>query len=539
MGISDARERKAAALAAERERLARVRSEREQGRRDSIWQEFRVSSELIADLKDAVEAAILAVGPSGGETAGKLSVLLDGKLCPEAPRVLLELLGKLPPDIGVLHLARLHEIGVPQVAESGHAAALISGRVEPTEQALRKLQDFSPELDLWRDAELLRLGAKPKSPERFLAHAPLVLIDDFLDGDPSVSLTGGERTDGGENLYLLARRDPAKLTDEQLEAIGWQDELWRRRVATDPCQRVPAEAPESAQILQRVADGDPLALKLLVGLLQGKPKQLVQHVLANPDRPAGWPRAMFAERALWPVLAELCRGTDLPGNGQGPLADFVAWRDLRAAHRDLMNVSATAYGMLAPHLESAAVWAREEATAMEVYLDLRFADPGDSQPLHDALRRLSALDSEHPVIRGNIVWVRRHLETDRNNRGPLFNPFLELGVPHGASSEEWKEAWRGLRRELRGRTEELSDVNRAHDLLRDIEARSDLESNPLYVLPVHEEELFPSPRVPSLTIPPACPLDRRTEPLNPQERAPLREAATASVMRMAVRERTP
>jgi hypothetical protein len=539
VGISDARERKAAALAAERKRLARVRQEREQGRRDSIWQEFQVASDRIPDLRSAVEAAILAAGSSGGETAENLSVLLDGRLCPEAPRLLLELLRKLPPKVGVLHLARLHEIGVSQVAESGRVAALISGQAEPTAQVLHKIQDISPDLNLWRDAELVRLGAKPKTLAHFLAHAPLALVDDLLDGDPSVSPLGGERADVQENLYLLARSDPAKLTDEQVEALGWREEVWRRRVVADPCKRVPDDAPEAARILQGVADGDPRALELVVGLLEGKSKQMVQHVLANPDKPAGWPKAMFTDRALWPVLEELWARAGLPESGPGPLADFIAWCDLRAAHHELMNVSAKAYEAVAPYMESTATWVREEAVATEVYLNLRFADPGDSQPLHDALRRLSALGSNHPVIRDNIAWVRRHLETDRNNRGPLFNPYLELGVPHGAPAEEWKEAWRSLRRDLRGRTEELSDVNQAHDRLRDIEAGVSSKSDSLYVLPVHEEKLFPNPRVPELVIPTARPLERRTETLTPEETERVREAAMASAMRLTVRERTP
>lgn len=539
MGISDARERKTAALVAERERLARIRKEREQGRRDSIWQEFQVGSSRIPELRDAVEAVILAAGSSGGETAEKLSTLLDGKLCPEAPRVLLGLLGRLPPKVGVPHLARLHEIGIPQVAESGRAAALISGQVEPTAWTLRKLQDVSFDLNLWRDAELVRLGEKPEALDRFLAQAPLALVDDLLDGGPSVPVAAGERADERENLYLLARSDPAKLTDEQVEAIDWQDEAWRRRLLADPCREVPEEAPEFVRILAGVADGDPRALALVVGFLEGKPKQLVQHVLSNPDKPAGWPKAMFTDRALWPVLEELCENAEPFMDAQGPLADFAAWRDLRLAHRDLMKVSAGAYKVLAPHLDSGTAWVREEAASMEVYLNLRFAALGDSQPLRDALHRLSALDSDHPVIQANTAWVRRRLEADRNTRGPLFNPYLELGVPHGAPSEKWKEAWRSLRRELKGKTEELSDVNQAYDLLRDIEAGGGLTDNPLYVLPVHKEELFADPSVPSLTIPEARPLDRRTEPLTPEATARIREAAEVSVMRLAVRERTP
>ncbi|WP_150252391.1 hypothetical protein [Nocardiopsis deserti] len=538
VGISDARERKAAALAAERQRLARVQREREQGRRDSIWQEFRVTSERIPGLRDVVEAVILEAGPSGGDAAEKLSALIDDKLCPEAPRALLELLGNLPPETGILHVARLHALRVPQVARFGQAAAMLAGEAEPHARVLRGLPYLSPALNLWRDVELLALGEKVRSLERFLEQAPLSLVDDLLDRNPAVPLSGEERDDQAENLYLRARRDPSSLSGQDLEELDWHEEVWRRRLQSDPHHEVPEDAPELARLLGGVATGDSQALEQLVGYLRGKPRLLVQQLLANRSYPVRWPKVLLADPALWPVLERLC--LDIPIEAaKAPLGDFAAWRDLRAAHHGLMKVSAAAYRTVAPHLESEIAWVREEATAAEVYLDLRFADPGDSQSLRDALRRLSALDSDHPVIRDNIAWARRHLETDRNNRGPLFNPYLELGVPHGAPVEEWKEAWRILRKELRGRTEELSDVNQARDLLRDIEAGGGLDANPQYVLPVHRDRLFPSSCVPRQLVPDARPLERRTRPSAPEDTANIRREAVVSIMKLAASERTP
>ncbi|WP_160050527.1 hypothetical protein [Nocardiopsis sp. FR4] len=539
MGTGDPRERKARALAEERQRLARIRQERARARGDDVWREFQVEPDRISDLRDAVEAAIVAAGAAGGDTAERLSVLLNGRPCPEAPSLLLRLLGRLPSRLGALHLARLHEIGVRQTAESGYVAALISGRVEPTAETLLKVRCPTPPLLLWRDSELVRLGSAPTDPERFLSTAPLALVDDFLGREPAVSPTGQERTDARENLYLLARSDPDRLTGEQAEALDWPEELWRRRLREDPGLPVPDEAPESARILAGVADGDPVAAELLVGSLAGRAENLLRDLLDNRGRPAAWPRAVFADRSFWPLLEDLCGSATLPRSAPAPMSEFVAWRDLRRAHRDLMNVDPRTYKALSPHLASRTAWVREEATAMEVYLNLRFADPGDSQALRNAWVRLAALKSDSPVVAANIAWLMSLLDTDRNHRGPLFNPYLELGVPHGVAAGEWKAAWRGLRRELKGRTEELSDINHARDLLRDIEADGGPENHPLYVLPVHREELFPAPRVPAPLIPGARPLPRRTESLPPSERERIRDEAMASLMELAVRERTP
>jgi hypothetical protein len=470
--------------------------------------------------------------------AERLSALLDGEPCPEAPRLLLRLLGRLPSQLGVLHLARLHEIGVSRTAESGRLAELLSGRVEPTKDILLELRCPTPPLLLWRDSELVRLGSAPADPEHFLSAAPLALVDDFLDGCPPLALNGSGRTDARESLYLLARSEPTRLDDEQVEALDWREELWRRRIEADPGLPVPDDAPESARNLAGVGAGKVGDAELLVSSLAGGAERTMRDLLANPGRPAAWPRAVFADRSFWPVMEELCGSATLPRSAPEPLSEFIAWRDLRRAYRDLMNVNPRAYKTLTPHLASKSAWAREEATAMDAYLNLRFADPGDSQVLRNAWARLAALRSSSPVVAANIAWLVRLLDTDRNRRGPLFNPYLELGVPHGAPSDDWKAAWRGLRRELKGRTEELSDINHARDLLRDIEADGGPEKHPLYVLPIHEDVLFPAPRVPLPLVPGARPLPRRTEPLPPAETERLRDDARASLMELAVREGT-
>ncbi|XKK40038.1 hypothetical protein HFP72_04435 [Nocardiopsis sp. ARC36] len=323
-----------------------------------------------------------------------------------------------------------------------------------------------------------------------------------------------------------------------MDQLGWQEELWRRRLLDDPLLTVPDDAPEPVRDLAAMACGDPLALQRLVVRLDGKSRKLVQHVLASRDEPAGWPKALFTDTALWPLLESLCGQAVINNTASTEVADFVAWRDLRAAHRDLLDVNPAAYDRIKPHLHSSRAWVQEEAAAMEVYLNLRFSEPGESGSLHAALRTLGRLSKRSPITEANLAWVRTQLRTDRNHRGPLFNPYLELGVSHGAPQEKWREAWRRLRRKLQGRREELSDINHARDLIRDMEATGGESNHPQYVLPVHADKLFPRPCVPARFITEPRPIARGTAPLSGAARERIRLDALTSLLHIAASERT-
>lgn len=538
MDISDPRARKAAALAEERLRLARIREERERGRRDSVWQEFGAESERIPDLRDTVEAVVAASGDDAGGPAQGLRAMLEGRMCPGAPGLLLELLRDLPPGAAAGHLARLHGIGVPALAKWTRLGELLHGQREPTAEELQGLPSLEPAFSLWRDGELLRRGNRLRSLERFLENAPLSLVDDLVDRGTAFPLGGRERSDPQENLYLLARRSPERLTDAQVASLGWPEEVWRRHLLADPGCEVPDGVPGPVRDLAAVGGGDPEALARLVHTLDERSRRLVRQVLGEPERPSVWPRALFKDTDLWPVLERLCEGRALEPS-QETVVPFAAWRDLRSAHRELLDVRPSAYEHLAPHTSSSEPWVREEAAAMEVYLDLRFSESGDSQVLHKALERLNALPERSAVTEGNIAWIHSRLAMDRNNRGPLFNPYLELGVAHGSDQRTWRDAWRSLRRRLQGRKQELSDINQARDLIRDIEATGGLGNHPLYVLPVFPDRLFPRPRVPRRFVAEPRPLARRSGPVSPELRERIRTDAITALLNRAVAERTP
>lgn len=505
-----------------------------------MWQEFQVGPEQIPELRAVVEAAVEEAGEGGGQAAQGLRDLLEGRLCPGAPGQLLRLLQCVPPNSGVEYLVRLHAIGVAAVGHvSEHALALAEpGAVSV--QSLRELPRLAPEVDLWRDAQLVMRGWRPKSWGSFVAGAPLSLVDDLLDrenGETGQPRVGQDRGDA-ENRYLLARSRPAELTEDQVAELDWEEEVWRRRLLADPAHPVPDGVPEAIEILAGVAEGVPVALEALVDQLSGEPRQLVRQVLDHPASPADWPAQLVENTALWPVLDHFCEvppGQERLGSEKQP---FALWRELRAAHRELLRLRSTAFDYLEAPLRSPTTWVREEAVSMAVYLDLRFSEPGDSKALKRALRRLKGLRSTNPTVQRNIRWLGNVLAKDRNSRGPLFNPYLELGVSHGAPAREWKGAWREMRRELKGRAVDLSDINLAYDMLRDWEVSAENEPGNMYVLPVCPEHLSPPPRVPALLVPPARPMGRRTEAFSAEESQRLRENALKSVLRSALPERT-
>ena len=531
------RARKAAAREEELRRLKKLREERGRERGVGAWQEFQVDPDRIPELRSVVEAAVKESGENGGRATRALRGLLAGRDCPGARELLLDLIQTLPSESGIEYLIRLHTVGVEGIADISGFASVLTSPEKVSPQDLVSLPRLSPEVDLWCDARLVLRGQRPRYPESFVASAPLPLLDDLIDQDVELPSVRREHDEAADR-YLLARSRPAELTDTQVNELGWEEELWRRRLLADPAHPVPDGVPEGIEILAGIAMGDPDALEAAGDSLSGGVGQMVRQVLDHPGRPAGWPTSLVEEPALWPVLDHFCEAPPGQGWSEGEKPLFAQWRELWAARRELLGVSPKAFEFLQGPLRSPTRWVREEAVSMEVYLDLRFSEPGDMAAPRQALKRLKGLRSANPIVLHNISWLSRMLAKDRNNRGPLINPYLELGVPQGAATHEWKAAWRELRRRLKGRPIELSDVNLAHDMLRDTEAPPEGEHGDMYVLPVHPNHLSPPPRVAKMLIREPRPMKRCTKPLSPEEDERLRVEAMGSLVRAALTERT-
>ena len=65
--------------------------------------------------------------------------------------------------------------------------------------------------------------------------------------------------------------------------------------------------------------------------------------------------------------------------------------------------------------------------------------------------------------------VRRQSQLTTNDRRPWENPYLILGVDHGAPPEVWKQAWRRTRAEKAHDIDQLSRVNEAKDMIMTLE----------------------------------------------------------------------
>lgn len=519
------------AVEAERKRLSTLRRRRAEERAARLWSEFDVSSDLLDTLGDVVAQIVASSAGQGGAAEEALGRLLEGEPCPDAPHLLVELITTLTPSVGADYLAQLHDLKVPMVAAAGPAARLLAAPDGADSDQLAAMQAGTPSLRLWRDTELVSRGLQPLDLPLFVAHAPLAAVDDLIERHQVVRPEHWAERPFAERCYLHARIDPQPLTEAELIEADWPAEVERRslvRVANG----VPHEDdPELAHLLHDVGDGNVAALEHAMERLPHTLRTLVGQVRAHPGQEQKWPRKLLEDRAMWPILERMWDpGEEVITPRQDRTRGFAAWCALRAGYRRLLDVHVSAEEALRPFAHDPDRKIRDEAVNMLVYLDLRFSDPSDSEVLRESAARLAALQPLHPVVAANLRWLEERQERNRNERGPVFNPYLELGVDHGTPVDECRGAWRRLRRELRGSTGDLSDINQAHDMLTGKIADNRPAAARYFRLPLAPELLLPSARVPAALVPDAAVLPRRTAPVTAGEIEPLRETAAAELV---------
>ena len=514
---NDPRSRHREAVLAERRRRARLKEERRRAATARAWAEFGVAADRTDDLRGIVSAVVATV-PEPGEAA-VLRSLLRGEGAEGGPEELLRLLRALPPLTAMAHVADLHRIGAPVAAAIGPQAVSLAAE-SATLDELVTLESDSAAWRLWRDTTLVRHGAAPVNLADFVRRAPLAAVDDLITngGTPTAEHWAGRPE--AERRYLRARVAPQTLTEEELLALDWDEEVWRRRLADMEAEPPPEDAPELVRLLHRVGAGDVDALVGAAELLPSAQADLIGRVLASPTDVDAWPEEVVRDPAMWPVLDRVWQPEEEVGLTDDHTADFVVWCGLRDGYDMLLALESEAEEVLGPNPRI-----REEAVNMLVYLRLRFSSADDSETLAWAETRLRNLGRGNPAVEGNLRWIAIRRATPVNDRGPAFNPYIELGVGPGAPTDEWRSAWRRLRKEHRKNTGVLSDINLARDQLRDLEAAGTPDPHRFFQVPLDLGFLRPAPRIPHCLVPDARPLPRRTSPVSDVDIEALRAAA--------------
>ncbi|WP_405792869.1 hypothetical protein OG753_30875 [Streptomyces sp. NBC_00029] len=548
--MTDALAARQAAKAAERERLTRAR-ERREGRDPSAVSGFvqRKWRWLGVGGSEAVEAVLAMLA----ETAAATGI-------PEADKtVLLRALEGDPDRVELLPAVRSGLALLPPASILGHIRNLWAAGVQwLTEAGLercRLLCSTAPSLDLVGTrshavtggpafslfATAATRGAVPL-PNRFLDEllpwAPLTVIDDLVDrGGLLAEDTPWMTRDAQEALYLRARLVPEKITDEEASRLGWQGFLRRQSfLRGEPLTR---QEPDDVWDLlyDVVLDGDLTVFDALDAALP-RTQQIELRDLKSGALSGQWPTAMGEDLGLWQLMAALWEPRETVDAGRSPFYALIAAQRAYDAVKagDLEAAARQAHSLARGGSSSSrriSVELVEEGCALAAYAAAVQSENAESPAARDRLldsaEKYAEMAADHgsSVAERNLRLLRAWRETRRNVRGRFSNPFLEIGLDHGADA--WEERCREIFRGYEGDTRAQSALNMAEERIRGA-LRNEAGWDVFYQLPLDPSRYVMPSQVPRHLVPPVEGLPRRTPVTSGRELETIRARAAVELL---------
>jgi hypothetical protein len=360
-------------------------------------------------------------------------------------------------------------------------------------------------------------------PSRMLPHVlpwiTLSVLDDLIDA----GAVGSEhqpwqyRADEPEQVYLKARLVPNQVTAEQATALKWTARQ-RRNAFLAEGEPLPSVG-DVYDLLERVAEGDASVVKELEREL---PRDLVLRLrrLLDGVDVGNWDRDIWEDRGLWRLIFSLWEPKAAVNPARSPLHALMA---LRQAYDLLcLNDLARALSQIDKLMsfETADPAYRAEVLNFHAYtLLLR-------EELDAATAALKGISGSREAAESNLRMIEQRRTVPRNDRPAASNPYLDLGLPHGAPN--WETRYRDLRREHMHDVDMSARLNSAMKRIRD--AERDEDSSSFFVLPL-DADVFELPdEVPVTLVPPLAPLTRRTIPHSPEDLGLVRQRAVADLL---------
>lgn len=518
-----------AAKAAERERLKRARERRETQGSSSVssfvqrkWRWLGVGDgEAVEAVLAMLTEAVAATGLPEAERA-ILTQALGGD--PDRDSLLPAVrmgLGLLSPESVLGHLRSLWAGGVRWLNESGLERCRVLCSTAPALELVGKRSHAlsgGPAFSLFATA--CTRGAIPV-PNRFLdellERAPLSVIDDLVDhGGLMPEDAPWSRRGEQEGLYLRARLAPSTVSGEQAERLAWQAYLRRQSFLGDD-DLARQESDDVWDLLYDVVmDGDVTAVDALDAALP-RPQQIELRDLKSGALSGQWPPSMTEDRGLWLLMAALWRPKGLVDAGRSSFYALVALNraydlvkagDLEAAAQQARSLTRDSVSNRKVPAELAA-----EANALAAYVAARQSERLESRTERDRLLDSAEEYAGRAAARGgaaaerNLRLLRAWRGTRRNDRGPFGNPFLDIGLDHGAGG--WEERCRDIFREREGDARAQSELNMAEERIRDA-LRGEAGWDVFYQLPLDRSRYVMPSQVPNHLVPPVEALPRRT-----------------------------
>lgn len=148
------------------------------------------------------------------------------------------------------------------------------------------------------------------------------------------------------------------------------------------------------------------------------------------------------------------------------------------------------------------------------------------EELNAAAVALKGISRSCELAESNLRMIEQRRTVPRNDRTAASNPYLDLGLPHGAPS--WEARYRDLRREHVHDVDISARLNSAMKRIRDAERDEDWSG--FFVLPL-DLRVFELPdEVPVTLVPPLAPLTRRTTQHSPESLGLMRQRAVADLL---------
>ncbi|MCG3039789.1 hypothetical protein L7D48_04260 [Streptomyces sp. S1A] len=507
-----------AAVAAERERLARARERRRSrgpagvsGFAQRKWRWLGVAGSEAVEAVHGMLAEITRATALSEDQRNTLTRALEGT--PDREVLLPAVragLASLPPEAVLRHLRDLWAAGVRWLNEPGLERCRVLCSTAPGAELVgRRARAVSggPAFSLFVTAATR--GAVPV-PNRFLEEvlswAPLSVVDELVEHGGLLAEDEPWRSrDEAEALYLRARLAPTAVTRQEAERLGWDSYLRRCDFLNGgtPLRREPEDVWDL--LYDVVVDGDLSSIDALDAALP-RAQQIELRNIRSGALTGQWSLETVADRGLWLLMSTLWQ----PGGPVDPTRsafhalialnrayDLVKSGDLEAAARQARSFTGedgTGRNVPAPLLA--------EAYTIAAYTA---AVEGSLAAAEEHARK--AAERGGDIAERNLALVLAWRATTKNDRGPVTNPFLEIGLDHG--STRWEQHCREIFVQREGDQAGQARLNQAEDRIRGA-LRSDAGWDVFFQIPLDHSRYVMPTAVPRQLIPPLEPLPRRT-----------------------------
>ncbi|MFD7547877.1 hypothetical protein [Streptomyces sp. NPDC059816] len=432
------------------------------------------------------------------------------------------------------------------VMAQNHGLDVFNGRLNDRARALLEdkplplLGEPGSMWQIYQDERRLTETNLPAPRQRaLLAKLPRPFLDDCIDEEWISEVP--ERDGTSRAAYFRARLDPASLTDEEMDLLAWPLERERREACpgTEPGRGWP----QDWRLLVRLQANEAKAIadewtELL------PPAQKLLDALREVQRTGEVPDDLVADERLWVLLERVHPRAHSASNKKfnGWIGVRTLIRAVRQMHRALLRGDdetaeqrRQAALTMAARLRHHSQPVRWEAQNIQAYLRA-------GQEMTESLKLLEQDAEGRPPVReqlggGAVAVLRKNRDFLENRpsgeRDQLLSPCLVLGVPDGA--DDWKKAWRALRRELddSGRVR----INRAKDMIE--KAEREQQEVPSFAVPLAPHRWKdPTGTSHRLELPPE-PLQRLTEPPTDSDREWSRTEAAREIITRATERLSP